>query len=502
MRSGRRRRGSVTTSTLYTRCVRTATHRDVAHPLLTGRPYGGQHDDHSHWVDPRCGTFSLSSSFANASSPRSQYTPCDTLVFGGNFLHSLNIPTQLRVYQIELATKVPRKFRFPHFVRLLWYVANHYASILRLLPPSEPLPLGVTPSILQGLKTLSTFLIDQVSRFAKHAPVSPECRRIARENVPWETIAEPAKLARELRGLLLAALGEEADRECSTPPPYVKEEVEADSHEEKGRRSTSSSRSSPVPTPAKRKASEQVEDAPKSKFKHWTSEPAKSSKLAKRDDGEILSRTTVPVSVLLTREERVDPTAEELGARMADVKTTASTTTVVRSLMDEDGVLVVETRTVVTTVERVRWDPREETPMEVDTSVLKIHLPPRPMSNGHAPLVDTPPPATNGHSSFPVSFPFTPLPHSLPLNSATTLNSSWTTPPDLSAMMDFSLLNAIGASLPPPPASLPLSPFSLPLPPPPPAALGSADGTLRDVATVDHPMALTGCASEHTSTTA
>lgn len=34
------------------------------------------------------------------------YTPVDSLVFGGNFLHSFNIPQQLRVAQVEEDTKV------------------------------------------------------------------------------------------------------------------------------------------------------------------------------------------------------------------------------------------------------------------------------------------------------------------------------------------------------------------------------------------------------------
>ncbi|KAM0748242.1 Clavaminate synthase-like protein, partial [Meredithblackwellia eburnea MCA 4105] len=53
----------------------------------------------------------------------SVYTPEDSLVIGGNFVHSLNIGTQLDIYQVEINTKVPRKFRFPHFVKLLWFVA-------------------------------------------------------------------------------------------------------------------------------------------------------------------------------------------------------------------------------------------------------------------------------------------------------------------------------------------------------------------------------------------
>lgn len=34
------------------------------------------------------------------------YTPKDSLVFGGNFLHSFNIPQQLAVAEIESKTKV------------------------------------------------------------------------------------------------------------------------------------------------------------------------------------------------------------------------------------------------------------------------------------------------------------------------------------------------------------------------------------------------------------
>lgn len=53
------------------------------------------------------------------------YTPSDSLVFGGNFLHSLNIPTQLELYRIEIATKVPRKFRFPYFVKFCRWFPPH-----------------------------------------------------------------------------------------------------------------------------------------------------------------------------------------------------------------------------------------------------------------------------------------------------------------------------------------------------------------------------------------
>ena len=58
------------------------------------------------------------------------YTPEDSLVFGGNFLHSFAIEKQLRVAQIEELTKVPTKFRFPFFNELQWYALDKYAWAL------------------------------------------------------------------------------------------------------------------------------------------------------------------------------------------------------------------------------------------------------------------------------------------------------------------------------------------------------------------------------------
>ncbi|XP_066507893.1 lysine (K)-specific demethylase 2Bb isoform X2 [Hoplias malabaricus] len=58
------------------------------------------------------------------------YTPEDTLVFGGNLLHSFNIPMQLNVYDIENRTKVHSKFRYPFFYEMCWYVLERYVQCL------------------------------------------------------------------------------------------------------------------------------------------------------------------------------------------------------------------------------------------------------------------------------------------------------------------------------------------------------------------------------------
>jgi len=58
------------------------------------------------------------------------YTPKDSLVFGGNFLHPYCIERFLKVAQIEEVTKVPQKYRFPFYTELLWYVLDKYAYAL------------------------------------------------------------------------------------------------------------------------------------------------------------------------------------------------------------------------------------------------------------------------------------------------------------------------------------------------------------------------------------
>nr|XP_039266845.1 lysine-specific demethylase 2B-like [Styela clava] len=58
------------------------------------------------------------------------YTPADSIVFGGNFLHSFNIPMQLRVAQLEERLHVPPRFRFPYFQEALWYTVERYVCNL------------------------------------------------------------------------------------------------------------------------------------------------------------------------------------------------------------------------------------------------------------------------------------------------------------------------------------------------------------------------------------
>ncbi|CAJ1944511.1 unnamed protein product [Cylindrotheca closterium] len=59
------------------------------------------------------------------------YTPSDSIVLGGNFLHGLDIEKQLEVYDIEERTKVMERFRCPLYKQLQFYAAGMYLNKMR-----------------------------------------------------------------------------------------------------------------------------------------------------------------------------------------------------------------------------------------------------------------------------------------------------------------------------------------------------------------------------------
>lgn len=131
------------------------------------------------------------------------YTPEDSLVFGGNFLHSFGILKQLKIAMVEDATKVPQKFRYPFFTEMLWYVLARY--VYRLLGRShlegersereqqeEELRAQQQPHVhltlqeLYGLKEIVMYLYDLPS---------------TKKNVP-ELIRDPVALIKDMRTLV------------------------------------------------------------------------------------------------------------------------------------------------------------------------------------------------------------------------------------------------------------------------------------------------------------
>lgn len=71
------------------------------------------------------------------------WTPEDSLVIGGNFLTRLSFKMQFAVSDVEKATGVPRKFRYPHFQKVHWYTALRYLE-------ADPLPDSVAALLESG----------------------------------------------------------------------------------------------------------------------------------------------------------------------------------------------------------------------------------------------------------------------------------------------------------------------------------------------------------------
>ncbi|XP_058446304.1 jmjC domain-containing histone demethylation protein 1 isoform X1 [Malaya genurostris] len=133
------------------------------------------------------------------------YTPTDSLVFGGNFLHSFGIVKQLKIAQVEDNTKVPQKFRYPFFTEMLWYVLAKYVytllghSHLEGEPGREAELLGkshvhLTHYELFGLKEIVMYLYD----------LPPQ-----KKNVP-DLIKDPVALIKDVRTLV--------ERHCKDNP--------------------------------------------------------------------------------------------------------------------------------------------------------------------------------------------------------------------------------------------------------------------------------------------
>lgn len=117
------------------------------------------------------------------------FTPIDSIVIGGNFLHGFNIDGQLSINDIEVATNVPNKFRFPHYEQMQWFAAQSYFDRIQR-------GYFVCKFELNGLAKLAHFLVSLVVSLES----LPEDRRARRkEKVIPSSVKDPAIFAQEFR---------------------------------------------------------------------------------------------------------------------------------------------------------------------------------------------------------------------------------------------------------------------------------------------------------------
>ncbi|KAF9905670.1 JmjC domain-containing histone demethylation protein 1 [Lobosporangium transversale] len=140
------------------------------------------------------------------------YTPMSSIVIGGNFVHSLHIPMQYRVCDIEMETSVSPKFRFPFFEKLNWFVA------LGCMTRGQDYLSTLSPLELQGLLALTVYLYNR-HRMLKNEPhkIMKDERHMIRASVPTEAFSYAngglMGLLRDLNQLICSILeGPNADK--------------------------------------------------------------------------------------------------------------------------------------------------------------------------------------------------------------------------------------------------------------------------------------------------
>ncbi|KAL3112944.1 hypothetical protein niasHT_012513 [Heterodera trifolii] len=130
----------------------------------------------------------------------SVYTPVDSLVFGGNFMHSYSIPMQIRISHLEDRIKPEKKYRFPHFNQILWCFiaqivqkATHRIYQRKLSPEAHNINYSTTLSGNKSHRNLASAsnkndneMTENPNKFAR----SSVSNRLNAESSNEETISE------------------------------------------------------------------------------------------------------------------------------------------------------------------------------------------------------------------------------------------------------------------------------------------------------------------------
>lgn len=108
------------------------------------------------------------------------YTPSDSIVIGGNYLHSFSVDLQLSIYQLEDRCNTPQVYRFPYFEKLNWFAAE---DLLKRLGSDAT---ALTDRELEGAEALADFFHCQTRRLSRKKGDKREEqeRSFIRESIP------------------------------------------------------------------------------------------------------------------------------------------------------------------------------------------------------------------------------------------------------------------------------------------------------------------------------
>ncbi|KAI1315005.1 JmjC domain-containing histone demethylation protein 1 [Mortierella claussenii] len=138
------------------------------------------------------------------------------MVIGGNFIHSLHVPMQYRICDIEIETNVSPKFRFPFFEKLNWFVA------LGALERGQDYLTTLSTKELQGILAVTVHLFNKQRSLKQDVQLIKEERHMIRASIPADATAYAnggvTGLLRDLNQLVLTILeGPGAIRTADSP---------------------------------------------------------------------------------------------------------------------------------------------------------------------------------------------------------------------------------------------------------------------------------------------
>ncbi|KAG8907568.1 JmjC domain-containing histone demethylation protein 1 [Tulasnella sp. 417] len=258
------------------------------------------------------------------------YTPIDSLVIGGNFLHSYNISTQLKVRDIEIKTRVPKKFR------MCWYVGEAYTRALRNKEE-------ICPRILPELRSLSDFLISEARLIESTA--NDSTKKETRDMVPPDKVPDAPALARELRWRLRLLL----DGESGDEKPTKQANGHGIAANGGARNKRSGSSNAAAGNKRKRLANDEragsqetmLSDSAGGIFRNYTPRPWES---VKKTEGAVSRRSAVPLPE--------DWEVVGVGSsRVGELETRRDSVVKVRRVEGEKGKVILERETIVRTKE-------------------------------------------------------------------------------------------------------------------------------------------------------
>lgn len=114
----------------------------------------------------------------------SVHTAEDSVIIGGNYLTLRDIPRHLQIYNIERATNVPTRYRFPMFNKVMWltswYYYNHQEEF------KQDLGMGQTKTET-GYSIGATVLASLVAHLKEHYELS-KAKPVAKKSIPMYLI--------------------------------------------------------------------------------------------------------------------------------------------------------------------------------------------------------------------------------------------------------------------------------------------------------------------------